>query len=335
LFAAADRFQTSAAMTTSASGDGRGSMFTYALLAERADGHGLTVPHPVRKIYPADYVWKGEEILVRDAPVEANMHDDAARPDLPRRSTQDAHAWMENLTPTMGGSYNEATFVVEPVSSDPSELPIRPFTAEYLQRLQVVGPSIPIDSRKTVVGAVEGHIGHIPPLSLEDRTALQELAIRHSQVERASVSIDRSVNEMAKRVANGLPLSEVDERVLLECLRYRDRDSRRATAIAAFFGWKTSGAVEKWTRGNGLEDMMGAESLGAAIATEFFFGPKVGARWWDAQATGPNTDQRPYKTMGPGAWLADVWMQAGRPMVEAGEWKKAMEHANEAVGRTS
>ncbi|KAJ7311591.1 hypothetical protein DFH08DRAFT_898114 [Mycena albidolilacea] len=70
LFAAADRFQTSAAMTTSASGEGRGSMFTYALLAERADGHGLTAPHPVCKIYPADHVWKAdsEEVLVWDAP---------------------------------------------------------------------------------------------------------------------------------------------------------------------------------------------------------------------------------------------------------------------------
>jgi hypothetical protein len=74
----------------------------------------------------------------------------------------------------------------------------------------------------------------------------------------------------------------MSEHILLEKLRYRARDSRRATAIAEYFRWPTSGPVEKWARGNRLQDMREAEELGAAIATEFY-GP---GRWWRGTSGG-------------------------------------------------
>ncbi|KAJ6562336.1 hypothetical protein B0H19DRAFT_1068980 [Mycena capillaripes] len=63
--------------------------------------------------------------------------------------------------------------------------------------------------------------------------------------------------------------------------------------------------------------MREAEELRTAIATDSF-GPGAGARWWITKGTKVNTSPslRLWKTMGPGAWLADAWIRAGRPAVE-------------------
>jgi hypothetical protein len=307
LLAAADSNQTSAAMSTSGSGRMRGSVFTSALLAERADGHGLIAHHDWRKGDPG--VW--------DFPIAANMHDPSAQPDEPRRSTQEMDSWMDNLRRTMGGTYNEANFVIDPAPDTPSQLPIRPFTAGFLERLQVVGSSVLSESGEPVVGVVRSDdpTFDFRTLSTEEKALLQELATAHNQVPHANVSIDVCVNEMARQVSTGILLPEMDQRMLLECLRYRSRESHRAAAIAKQLGWESAVPVEEWARGNGLDDMLRAESQGAAIATEFFFDSRVGARWWEP--TTSSAHQRPYKTMGPGAWLADAWIRAGEPQVDS------------------
>ncbi|KAJ6481914.1 hypothetical protein C8R45DRAFT_1100314 [Mycena sanguinolenta] len=205
--------------------------------------------------------------------------------------------------------------------------PIRPVAAELLQRLEVVGPGEPIESKKRPLV--------IHPLSPEEKTLLCDLATAYNKVEHANTGIDASVNAKAKLVAHGKPLSSEKERILLECLRYQECDSRRATVIARELGWTSVIPVEEWWHGNGLEQMMKAEACGAAIATEFFLGPKVGATWWEEpdpkmmRRRGP----RRYKTMGIGAWLADAWSQAGEPLVDVGAWQEAVRIANEEVGK--
>ncbi|KAJ7480303.1 hypothetical protein B0H11DRAFT_2280618 [Mycena galericulata] len=334
LLAASDRHQTSAAMSTSGSGQMRGSVFTYALLAERADGHGLTAPHPVRTVHPPDHDWRQGNPGVWDPPVPANMHDPNAYPHEPLRSTQDVNLWTNELRRTMGGTYNEAHFVFDPAPDTPSQLPVRPFTAGFLDRLQVVASSVPAESGDNVVGAVGSSATNFAfnPLSPQETALLQVLAMAHNRVSHANVSIDVCVNEMARQVSNGVVLPDRDQRMLFESLLYRNRESRRAAAIAKQLGWKSTIPVEQWTRGNGLEDMLLAESKGATIATEFFFGSKVGARWWEPTTVSRNTYQRPYKTMGPGAWLADAWCRAGEPQVDSAVWENVVRTANLEVG---
>ncbi|KAF7341353.1 hypothetical protein MVEN_01871800 [Mycena venus] len=321
LLAAADFEQTSATMSTSGS---RGSVFTYALLGERADGHGWTAPHPVRK----------GDTSIWDSPVTANMHNPSVRLDEPRRSTQDLDTWIDSLRRTNGGTYNEANLVIDPAPDTPSQIPIRPFTAGFLERLQVVESSSPSESGENVVGPVRSDnlTFDFRSLSTEEKALLQELATAHNLVPHANVSIDVCVNEMARQVSTGVLLPEMDQRMLLECLRYRNRESRRAAAIAKQLGWKSAVLVDQWARGNGLDDMLRAESQGAAIATEFFFDPRVGARWWDPTTVSSNAHQRPYKTMGPGAWLADAWVRAGEPQVDSVVWENAVGIANMEVG---
>ncbi|KAJ7230846.1 hypothetical protein B0H12DRAFT_1240142 [Mycena haematopus] len=191
--------------------------------------------------------------ILAERAAQANMHDDTtrARPNLP----------------------------IEPAS----EQLIRPCTAEFLQRLQVFEPSEPIDSGE--VTAVKPRAGY-RPLSPEEKTLLRDLATAHNRVIHANVAPDVAINAMARDVAKGVQLPDNDERRLLECLRYRDRDSRRASIIAKQLGWASRIPVERWIWGNGLESMMLAEVHGAAIATEFFLGPHVGARWWDPNTVG-------------------------------------------------
>ncbi|KAJ7445550.1 hypothetical protein B0H11DRAFT_431067 [Mycena galericulata] len=252
----------------------------------------------------------------------------------PRRSTQDVDSWTDTLRRAMAGTYNEANSVFDPAPDTPSQLPIRPFTASFLDRLQVVESSVPAESGDSVVGAVRSSDANIAfrPLSTQDTALLQVLATEHNKVPHANVSIDVCVNEMARQVSNGVVLPKIDQRMLLECLLYRKRESRRAAAIAKQLGWESTMPVEQWTRGNGLDDMLRAESKGATIAFEFFFGSKVGARWWDPTTVSSNTYQRPYKTMGPGAWLADAWYRAGAPQVDSAVWENAVKIANLEVG---
>ncbi|KAF7366333.1 hypothetical protein MSAN_00889500 [Mycena sanguinolenta] len=157
--------------------------------------------------------------------------------------------------------------LVKPMSNSP----IRASTEEVLQHLQVFEPSAPIPR-------VEAPPLVIHPLSREEKILLRDLATAHNKVGYANTGRDVSVNAMAQEVArrDGQRLSERDQRYLLECLRYRQRECRRADAIARHFGWTSTIPVDKWCRAQGLEQMEKAEVFGAAIASEFFLGPKVG-----------------------------------------------------------
>ncbi|KAJ7213726.1 hypothetical protein B0H12DRAFT_1242254 [Mycena haematopus] len=252
-------------------------------------------------------------------------------PDEPRRSVQDVDTRMDSLRRAMGGIYNEANLVIDPAPDTPSRLPIRPFTAGLLERLQVVD-SVPSESGDHIVEAVRSdkHTFDVRAVSTEEKVLLKKLATAHNQVPHANVSIDVFVNAMAREVSTGVLLPETDQRMLFECLQYRDRESRRAAAIAKQFGWTSIVPVDQWARGNGLKEMLRAESQGAAIATEFFLDPRVGARWWDPATA--NSNERPYTTMGPGAWLADTWIRAGEPQVDPVVWANAVGIANVEVG---
>ncbi|KAJ6481918.1 hypothetical protein C8R45DRAFT_1215710 [Mycena sanguinolenta] len=213
--------------------------------------------------------------------------------------------------------------LIAPAASNP----IPPVAAELLQRLQVVGPGEPVESEKRPLV--------IHPLSPEEKTLLRDLATAHSKILRPSVTSEMKVNGLAQNVAQGKSLSERYERILLECLRYRERDSRRATIIARELGWTNVIPVERWWRANGLEEMMKAEVCGAAIASEFVLGPTAGARWWEEPDPKMRRRNRPQRwtTMGIGTWLADAWIQAGEPLVDVGEWQEAVRIANEEVGK--
>ncbi|KAJ7777450.1 hypothetical protein B0H16DRAFT_1449528 [Mycena metata] len=319
LFAASDSHQTSAAMSTSSSGEGRGSVFTYALLAQRANEHGLTAPHPVRKVdLPG-----GKGPVVCDTPGKATMLEADAGSKGMRSSTEEVLHFMETLKTTMGGTYKDGDFVLSPASS------LRPFTSEFLPRLQVVEPSVPADSGtdepEGTVGAIQSDAEEIRPLTSAEKMELRYLAIQYDKIQHANVALDVAVNIMAARVARGADLEpQSSERILLAKLRYRDVDSRRASTIAEHFGWKAQGDVGQWAHGNGLREMLEAQAHGAAIATDFFLGPGVGAQWWDAERTSVNSHRRRWKTMGPGAWLANTWIEAGRPTVAEKDWEQAV-----------
>ncbi|KAJ7695958.1 hypothetical protein B0H17DRAFT_1198283 [Mycena rosella] len=159
-----------------------------------------------------------------------------------------------------------------------------------------------------------------PALEPHEKEELFRLATEYHRRDHGSSAIDVSVNAKSRKVATHCPIPFKDERILLTRLQYRELACRRASEIAQFLGWKAHRPVEEWTRINGLTEMLEAEEEGAAIATVFFLGAAVGAR------VGLG---RPWKTMGPGAWLADAWITAGRPTVEKNRWETAVAHARQ------
>ncbi|KAJ6469442.1 hypothetical protein C8R45DRAFT_1105301 [Mycena sanguinolenta] len=195
---------------------------------------------------------------------------------------------------------------------------LRPFGKEHLDRVPVVGPTM-------AVGAVHSNDSSptFLPLSADERRSLLVMATAHHKMGYPNVGKSITVNALAREVARGGVISDFDERYLLECLLYRTRECQRAAVIARELGWdsKDLEPPEKWCRANGLRMMRAAEARGAAIATEFFLGPEVGAKWWV-----PHTKARyrRYKSMAPGAWLAHAWESAGSPVVSEGDWATAV-----------
>ncbi|KAF7366321.1 hypothetical protein MSAN_00888300 [Mycena sanguinolenta] len=194
-----------------------------------------------------------------------------------------------------------------------SSSPIRPSTADILERLQIFKPSEPIPR-------VEAPPLVIRPLSSEEKTLLRDLATAHSKILRPNVSIDIKVNAQARHVAQGKSLSERDERRLLECLRYRKRDSQRATVIARGFGWTNVVPVDRWPHANGLENMMKAEVFGAAIASEFFWGPNVGGALVGGAGSEDGEEKWPRAVDDNGArYMARSCVDSGRGAVSRSE----------------
>ncbi|KAJ7835525.1 hypothetical protein B0H14DRAFT_3706509 [Mycena olivaceomarginata] len=151
-------------------------------------------------------------------------------PNLPRSSIQDAHHFMESIKAAMEGTYNDANFVIHPLSTLPSELPLRPFTPAYFSHLRIVDSStcssMPVnfdaDGPEAAVAAVRSNSDDIRPLAAEE-AELKSLAGQYTATLHPNMSIDVAVNLMAAQVAHGAPLeSKAQERILLEKLRYRD-----------------------------------------------------------------------------------------------------------------
>ncbi|KAJ7175466.1 hypothetical protein C8R46DRAFT_65798 [Mycena filopes] len=222
-------------------------------------------------------------------------------------TTQSGYKFIDQFRNTLG-----------PIDASTHELP------SHLHLLEVVNASPPTH------GATRSSGISFAPLTSDEAKELQHLATEYNKTEHAPVAIDVSVNATARKVACRLPVPDAQQRILLAKLRYRARECRRATAIAEHLGWAAPAPVSEWGEGNGLERMMEAEASGAEIATNFFLGVR-GAVWWDAKKTSVNVRPRPWKTMGPGAWLADVWVRAGKPVVEQGRWAAAVAHANQSV----
>ncbi|KAJ6469443.1 hypothetical protein C8R45DRAFT_431343 [Mycena sanguinolenta] len=233
-------------------------------------------------------------------------HPDGHRLTAPH---SDAARWKKTLRETLGGVYSKSSSA----------------SVELLHRLRVVDSSVPDESGDMAVAAVPAFL----PLSAEEKGLLFEMATAHNKVEHANTGPNIKVNGLAKRVANGRELSELEERYLLECLRYLDREYRRVSIIAKEFGWPSREPPEKWCHANWLDRMKVAEAAGAAIATEFF-GSEVGAKWWV-----PHTKARyrRYKAMAPGGWLANAWISAGSPVVSKEAWAKAVLVANAEADR--
>ncbi|KAJ7652251.1 hypothetical protein B0H17DRAFT_1186503 [Mycena rosella] len=164
-----------------------------------------------------------------------------------------------------------------------------------------------------------------PPLTPAEAAELFRLASEYSAHAHALTAPDVPVIAQARIVAAGRApgLPATDARALLAKLRYHARMCRRAARIAAALGWAAPGAVpvEAWVRADGLREMHAAEERGAAIASEFFLvGEGVGVR--------VGKGARRWKTMGPGTWLAQAWIRAGRPEVEESRWRAAVEYAD-------
>jgi hypothetical protein len=136
---------------------------------------------------------------------------------------------MESIKAAMEGTYNDANFVIHPLSTLPSELPLRPFTPAYFSHLRIVDSSMPVnfdaDGPEAAVAAVRSNSNDIRPLAAEE-AELKSLAGQYTATLHPNTSIDVAVNLMAAQVAHGAPLeSKAQERILLEKLRCRDRDS--------------------------------------------------------------------------------------------------------------
>ncbi|KAJ7432341.1 hypothetical protein FB451DRAFT_1317049 [Mycena latifolia] len=162
-------------------------------------------------------------------------------------------------------------------------------------------------------------VSDYPALEPEEKAELFRLATEYDKRPHGSSASEVPVNAKSRKVAANHPIAPRDERVLLTRLRYRDHECRRASRIAEFLGWTPARPVEDWCHSNGLREMKEAEEAGAAIATEFFLGAEVGARVGR---------QRVWKTMVPGAWLANAWINTGRPIVTASRWKEATDYAD-------
>ncbi|KAF7338720.1 Glycoside hydrolase family 76 protein [Mycena sanguinolenta] len=330
LFAVAECDAESASMTTFTSGETRDGVFAYSLPLDHANAHGLIAPHLMRRVYSDNHRFKlGGPVVVWDEPVKADLRNLGARLTFLQRSADEVARWMNALREMMSGVYLESTFIVDPSPIGSSHLPLQPFSAEHLDCLFVGGPSIPDESGDPAVGSVHGGDSSpsFLPLSADERRSLLAMATAHHKVGHPNVGPTITVNALAREVARGGVISEFEERCLLECLRYRSREYRRASVIARELGWQSGEPPEKWRRANGLRNMRAAEARGAAIATEFF-GPEVGAKWW---VPSTSTSYRRYKAMAPGAWLAHAWESTGSPEVSKNEWARAVAVANAEV----
>ncbi|KAF7297554.1 Glycoside hydrolase family 76 protein [Mycena kentingensis (nom. inval.)] len=110
---------------------------------------------------------------------------------------------------------------------------------------------------------------------------------------------------VVKSGVGGIPVA--DSHRLLNKLRRWIDDCERVTKIAAYFGWHGTVSVEDWSRAGDGREMKEAENAGARIFSHFFLSIPQ-ARWY----------------LAPGAWLAHLWVEAGRPIVKEKEWDAAL-----------
>ncbi|KAJ7504236.1 hypothetical protein B0H11DRAFT_508585 [Mycena galericulata] len=243
----------------------------------------------------------------------------------PQRSMGDAIKFMEDLRQKTGGIYKFLPFVLDPVSESPA-LPLRPFTSDYLDRFTIVGPSppsIPEEPESSTWASGSRRCSTPPspppPLSAADAAELLRLATAHARYPRASTPKDLQVNSLSTRLSAGGIITPTQQHDLLAQLRYSARACRSASAIAHYLGWQPARSVE-WGRPSGLAAMDEAEAAGAAIWTKFASPTAEGVDMGEGEPV--------WRTMGPGAWLADAWVGAGRPRVEKERWDAAVAFAN-------
>ncbi|KAJ6587787.1 hypothetical protein B0H10DRAFT_811554 [Mycena sp. CBHHK59/15] len=225
---------------------------------------------------------------------------------------------MESLRKQMGGIYRVSHFVLDPNSSAPSTLPLRPFALNFLDRFEIIGPSPPQGDTTIITGSavsVETVKSQETPLDASDAAELQKLATAYSAYPHAPVPADLSVNSRSRKIANGGTLSSVaNERALLASLRYRKRECARASAITESLDWTPRRPAEEWCGVGNLRPLREAEARGCKIASEFVLRP-----------------DRVWKTMSPAMRLAEVWETMGRPEVLPAEWDATVVFANTKV----
>ncbi|KAJ6535896.1 hypothetical protein DFH09DRAFT_1369449 [Mycena vulgaris] len=333
LLAGAEACDESIAMAQSGSGEFRGGVSTYAALAERADEFGLTAPHPIAMQYDADAVFADDQFRRNHSTVAGKLSSPRTL-ESPRRSGTKAYEFMDALRKTMRHTYAVSKSVLDLGSDTPSTFLLRPFTAEYGERLVLIGASPGPPSKPEIPRSASGSRCNVrtprpppppPPLPLStvDAKELLCLAREHARFPRADTARDLTVNALAKKLSAGGTLIPSQQKSLLARLRYRARACRRASAMAHYLGWAAARPVEEWGNPSGSKEMREAEEAGAAIATQFISPVAEGAYMGEGQPV--------WRTMGPGAWLAEAWVKAGRPHVEAGRSDAAVEFANQAA----
>ncbi|KAJ6498309.1 hypothetical protein DFH09DRAFT_1336655 [Mycena vulgaris] len=296
---------------------------TYAVFAEMADEQGLEVPLcEERKDECFTTILTDIELDVGHSPTPGNLHSATRIFESPRRSVSDADRFMEGLRDRIGGVYRHTSFVTDPSSDSPSELPLRLFNRDFLDRFHIVGPSPPDitspDPDAPISQASEFALSE--PLTPSETATLVTLATAFHTAQHPTTASNVSAVIACSKLLSGDALPHATQRLLLSRLQCHSRACRRAAAIAEFLQWDFVEPVEKWRRKTGLTRMKEAEAAGAKIMTVFLSDTADGA--WVGEG-------RPlWRPLGPGEWLAEAWVRAGKPVVEGSRWEEAVIHAN-------
>ncbi|KAJ6482907.1 hypothetical protein C8R47DRAFT_1073486 [Mycena vitilis] len=331
LLAAAAADQESNVMRASGSQQCRGGFFAYAALAEQADEHGLTAPfcEEVKRSSAGGH--DGYEGPLRHPPVPGDLHLSTPRAlESPRRSLPEAYDLMQALRLRIDGIYKSTPFTLAPKEPNPKTFPLCDFGA-FLARFKIVSPSPPLDNQAGLPNPTSstGDSDTLfdtlseKPLFPDELEELNALALAFNAADFPSTSSHVPLITACARWAVNTPFTPSELRVMLSRLRYHKRASRRAAAIAKSLGWTLTVPVERWRNPTGLARVKEAEAAGAKIRTSFL-SPSSDGAWVGA-------GQPRWRVPGPAQWLAQMWVDAGRPAVKEEDWETAVRYAQSSL----
>ncbi|KAJ7129643.1 hypothetical protein C8R44DRAFT_84018 [Mycena epipterygia] len=323
LLAATEADQESDAMRTSGSKECRGGSFTHAVLAEMADEQGLEVPLCEERQDDCETIILADIQL--DSLTPGNLHIAPKISESPRRLISDAYKFMEGLQDRIGGVYRSTAFVADPSSDSPSQFPSQLFQPTFLERFEIIGPSPPDiisqgEPDTPTSEMSESEFALSAPLTTDETASLAVLASAFHNARHPTTASNVPAVIACSKFISGEPLPHATQRLLLSRLQCYARACCRAAAIAEFLGWDTVEPVEKWRRQAGLTHLKQAEVAGAKILSAFLGDTADGAQVGDGQPL--------WRPRGPGEWLAQAWVEAGKPNVKDSDWEAALKYGN-------